>query len=273
MGRLAQTLGVRKIMSAPFHTTGFTAPEHRAIERFLTFRTIPLSYEQNGRSFVQGTGSFYRTGEDFFIVTAAHVLNGINPGLLGVPDRPFGNVSIWNLEDIRVYHPKNTDDFDVAIIRLLNPNFIERVAKQWQCVNESEVVQDSEDVYKYLIAGYPSETVKDLEGVLTPAPMLQLFTEEYKDRLEAPVPEYDLLLRYKRTGKDIKGNERSTPALQGVSGALVYAQCNTDAGIWSPESIFRPVGVQVSMKHGEYVRVKRWALIRNLIEVVREQGI
>ena len=258
-------------MSKHVTVTGFTKSEHRAIERFLTARTVPLCYQSGGRAFVQGTGAFYRSEDDLFLVTAAHVLQGIDASLLGVPDRPFGSVSVWNLNDVTIHHPKNIEDFDVAIVELNNPNFKARVASQWQCVTESEVASPMEESGEFLIAGYPTETVDDRNGTLTPEPMLQLFTKKFEGVVDSPVPEYDLLLKYNRTAKGIFGSERKTPALKGVSGAVVYAAAPSTPTVWSPESVFRPVGIQVSMKHDEYVRVKRWPLINRLVQIIREQ--
>ena len=260
-------------MPSRIPVTGFNASEHRAIERFLTARTVPLAYEGDGGPLVRGTGSFYRTGDDLFLVTAAHVLEGVDPSRLGVPDRPSGNVSIWNLDDIRVYHPKDTGNFDVAVVRFLNPNFIEHVVGSWECVCESDVIVDTEGVEEFLIAGYPSETVLSQNGTLTPAPMLQLFTKRFEGQVYPPALDYDLILRYSRKAKAIFGDERSTPALGGVSGALVYAKCQTEFTVWSPEALWRPIGIQISMKHDEYVRVKSWVLIHRLVELIREQGI
>ena len=251
--------------------TGFTESEHRAFERFLTARTVPLCYQSGGRAFVQGTGTFYRSEDDLFLVTAAHVLQGIDAALLGIPDRPFGNVNVWNLNDVTIHHPKNIEDFDVAIVELHNPNFKARVASSWQCVAESEVSSPIDEGSDFLIAGYPTETVEDRSGTLTPAPMLQLFTTKFEGMGDSPIPEYDLLLKYNRTAKGIFGGERKTPALQGVSGAIVYVAAPTRSAVWSPESVFRPVGIQVAMKHDEYVRVKRWSLVNRLVQVLREQ--
>lgn len=259
-------------MAPPKPITGFTEPEHRALERFLRARTVPLTYEGSPAG-VRGTGSFYRVGEDFFLVTAAHVLEGIDTSLLGVPDRPAGNVAVWSLDDVRLYHPKDTENFDVAIIRFLNPNFIERVASNWQYIDDSEIRVEAEDAEEFLVAGYPASTVENRQGTLVPSPILQLFTRRHTGSVDPTPPEYDLLLRYGRTGKAIYGDERATPALHGVSGALVYAKGESNSILWSPDSIFRPVGIQVSMKHDEYIRVKSWRLIHRLVEVIREQGI
>jgi Trypsin len=258
-------------MSERVATTGFTESEHRAIERFLTARTVPLCYQSGGRAFVQGTGTFYRNEDELFLVTAAHVLQGIDASLLGVPDRPHGSVSVWNLNDVTIHHPKNIEDFDIAVIELNNPNFKARVASEWQCVTESEAALPIDESRDFLISGYPTETVKDQDGTLTPAPMLQLFTKKYVGNIDPPVPEYDLLLKYSRSATDIFGAQRKTPALQGVSGAVVYAASQSTTTVWSPETVFRPVGIQVSMKHDEYVRVKRWSLVSRLLQVIREQ--
>ena len=182
-------------------------------------------------------------------------------------------MSVWNLNDVTIHHPKNTEDFDIAVIELNSQNFKSQVASQWQCVTESEVSSPIDESQEFLIAGYPTETVEDQDGTLTPAPMLQLFTKKFDGAIDLPVPDYDLLLKYNRIAKGIFGTDRRTPKLQCVSGAIVYASAPSTSAIWSPEAVFRPVGIQVSMTHDEYVRVKRWALIKQLVQLIREQRV
>jgi hypothetical protein len=200
--------------------TGFTEAEHRAIERFLTARTVPLCYQANDRAFVRGTGTFYQSDDDLFLITAAHVLQGIDASLLGVPDRPVGDVSVWNLNDVTIHHPRNIEDFDVAVIELQNPNFKARVASEWQCITESEVASRIDESKEFLVAGYPAETVEDRNGTLTPAAMLQLFTKKFEGNIEEPVSEYDLLLRYNHAAKGIFP-ESVTPPLAAAAKSLM----------------------------------------------------
>jgi hypothetical protein len=250
--------------------TGFTQSEHRAIERFLNARTIPLCYERDGRAFVQGTGTFFRLRGKLYLVTAAHILEGIEPALLGVPDRPSGNVSVWNLNDITIHHPRDTENFDIAVIELLNQNFHARVASSWHFIDESDVVEPEAGQDEYLLAGYPTETVEDKNGKLTPQPMLQLFTKRYQEPHNESEADHDLLLSYPKTARGIFGDERSTPRLQGVSGAAVYVRVKQTSAVWSPEQVFRPVGLQVRMKHGEFIRIKRWMLLWRLFELIEQ---
>ena len=252
-------------------TTGNTESEHRAIERFLTARTVPLCYEKDGRAFVHGTGAFFRTRGELLLVTAAHVLQGIDPAEIGVPEQPFGNTSVWLLSDITIHHPKAFDTFDIAIVEFLNPNFHRRVAANWQFVDESEVIDTTEVEESYVVAGYPSESVEDRNGTLTPKPMLQLFTKPHEAVSGESVPEHDLLLKYGKTATGIFGAQRATPKLEGVSGALVYGVVQPGSDIWSPEQALKPVGIQVSYKPGSYLRVKKWSLISRLIQIAREQ--
>lgn len=246
--------------------TGFTETEHRAIERFLTARTVPLCYQKGETAFVQGTGTFYRCSTGLFLVTAAHVLDGIEPELLGVPDHPSGNVSVWNLGDITIHHPRDTENFDVAFIELLNSNFHARVASSWGFIDECEVIEPEATQDSFLVAGYPTSQVEYRDGTLVPQPMLQLFTSRYDGPTDEPVPEYDLLLKYPKLGRTLRGEIRETPKLQGVSGAAVYGRSVEEPALWSPDRIFRPVGIQVRVKHGEFVRVKRWGLLHHLIQ-------
>lgn len=252
----------------PQPITGFTKPEHVAIGRYLSSRVVPLTYEGEGQAAVRGTGTFFRYRSKVYLVTAAHVVDGIDAALLGVPDRPNGNVAIWNLNDVTVYHPRDTDRFDVAVIELLNPNFHARVASSWHVLDETEVVEPTEDDENFVLAGYPAEAVEFRGGGLVPKPMLQLFTKRYDGETDEPVPDYDLLLRFPRSAKAIYGDERSTPHLGGVSGTVVYARREPPPGLWSPDQVLRPVGIQVSMKRGEYIRVKRWMLLWQLLELI-----
>ena len=251
--------------------TGFAESELRAMERFLTARTIPLTYVTAESAVVHGTGVFYRSRGELFLVTAAHVLRGINPALLGVPDRPAGNVEIWNLGDMAVHHPKEFEKFDVAVIELLNRNFIERVAMQWQFVDESEVQDDPHPNGQFVIAGYPTETVEDRGGTLMPAPMLQLFTKPFEGSTDSLVPEHDMLVRYARTATGVFGAPRATPNLKGISGAAVYSISSPKAMVWSPEQVLRLAGVQVSFKAGSFARVTKWSLVTHLITLIRQR--
>lgn len=249
--------------------TEYTQSEHRAIERFLSARTIPLCYEHHGRAFVQGTGTFFRLSGKLFLVTAAHVLEGIDPALLGVPDQPIGNVAVWNLNDITIHHPRDTENFDVAVIELLNPNFHARVASSWHFIDEADVIEPEEvEEDEYLLAGYPTETVEDRNGILTPQPMLQLFTKRLDKSEHDNATDYDLLLRYPKIGRSIFGAERNTPRLQGVSGAAVYVRTKQESAVWSPAQLFRPVGLQASAQHGDFIRVKRWMLLWRLFDLI-----
>lgn len=254
-------------------TTGFTESELRAVERFLTTRTVPLTYATSVRAGVHGTGVFFRSEGELFLVTAAHVLQGIDPALLGIPDRPYGSAGVWNLGDITIHHPKAHDTFDVAVIELLNPTFVDRVVKQWQFVDEAEVSSDLNLKDEYVIAGYPDEAVEFQDGVLVPKPMLQLFTKPYEGPLEEATPDHDFLLRYGRTGTGVFGAPRPMPNLKGVSGAAVYEVNPPSATVWSPEQILRPAGIQISFKPGAYARVTKWSLVAHLISLVRERRV
>lgn len=258
-------------MSNLVPTTGFTPSEHEAIHRFLSARTIPLAYYKDGKAFIHGTGAFYRSQGELFLITAAHVLEGINPAELGIPASPSGNVDVWLLNNVTIHHPKEFEDFDIAVVELLNPNFHSRIASGWGFIDESEIFELSGVEETFIVGGYPSGAATYQQGVLSPSRMLKLFTKPYQEVTAPKTPEHDILLKYSKVGKSVTGTERSTPDLHGVSGAVVYVRAAAEFTVWSPEQALRPVGIQVSAKHDEYIRVKKWSLIQQLVQIIRER--
>src|SRR5262245_30009196 len=121
-------------------TTGIPLLEHAVMGQFLAARAVPLTYEHDGKAVVHGTGLFFRFRGVVFLVTAAHVLEGIHIPNIGVPDRHDGDgVPVWSLGDIRRHWPVESQPYDFTVVELLNPNFLERVAARWQFIDESEV--------------------------------------------------------------------------------------------------------------------------------------
>lgn len=68
---------------------GYTDQELRSIEEFLLSRTVPLlCVDGGGQPVMHGTGSFYRIGDRRLLVTAAHVVQGINVANIGIRSTP-----------------------------------------------------------------------------------------------------------------------------------------------------------------------------------------
>lgn len=236
-----------------------------SLEQFLASCTVPLIYQYADRTFVQGTGTFFSFGEKKYLVTAAHVLNDIDPKSLAVPEAPTkANSQVWTLGSITVCHPKD-EDFDVAVIHLRDEKFLERVSCNWHFLRSSNV--STVPTAEYIVAGYPTATVEKVNGLMMPQKgLLQLFTGPYMGPIEGDCSKFDMFLRYSRQAAGAFGGDIHTPELHGVSGASVWSIGKRSGAIWAPESLLRIAGIQVSFVHSSYVRMKTWDLV---LEVLR----
>lgn len=254
-------------MTSSTTSTGFTVEEMASIERFLTACTVPLIYQNGDNAGVLATGTFFEHDGRHFLVTAGHIFKGIDPANLGVPAKAGKDVCVWHFGHAQIHHPRNTDEFDVAVVELQDQDFITLARAGWLflgAANVSCVTQADQ----YIVAGYPNETVKNVNGVLTPAALMQLYTGPYEGEVQNGRGEFDFFLRYSREAGNTYGGRKPTPDLGGVSGAAVYSVVPKSEAIWAPENILKVVGIEVAFFHSSYVRVKSWALVSHILSVI-----
>ncbi len=112
-----------------------------------------------------------------------------------------------------------------------------------------DAAPDAEHPHHY-VAGYPAALSRQHQEWLV-AKRLLLITGEL---LAPPVPAAgrDLLLAYGRVAPRTDGTEIHTPALEGVSGAAVWAVCRQN-----DLRMLMIVGVQSSFRHSTYLRAHR----------------
>jgi hypothetical protein len=213
---------------------------------------------------------FYNSGTSLYIVTARHVLEDIDPTLIGVPAAPVGvNRSIWTLGKATICMPSE-DSFDVAVVRLEDDEFLARVSRNWEFLRPSNI--STELAQDYVVAGYPNSTVRITNGNLSPVDLLtQVYTQHYSGPVQGERGPYDLFLRFDRTAERPDGSAQATPRLEGVSGSAIWS-ISRSGNIWSPESMLRIAAVQVSYLHSAYIRAKSWDVVHALIQKV-ESGI
>jgi hypothetical protein len=249
-------------------TTGLSLPELGALEKYLIGCTVPLVYQGDERPGVLGTGAFFCFDGRPFLVTAGHLFQNADPNKIGVPERAGKDVPMWYLGHATIHHPRDTDEHDVAIIELLDEEFVERARAGWTFLGEGNAATSEGPYENYLIAGYPDTTVAYSDGTLRPAALFQLYTETYTGDVDGERGEFDLFLRYGREAGSTHGFPKDTPHLGGASGALVYALTGRPSGVWSPEGMLRVVGIQVAFVHSKYVRAKKWALLQHVRSIV-----
>jgi hypothetical protein len=250
-------------------TTGLPLPELGTIEKFLIGCTVPLVYQSEERTGVLGTGAFFSLEGRPFLVTAGHLFRSADPNKIGVPERAGKDVAMWYLGHATIHHPKDTDEHDVAVIELLDQEFIQRARSGWNFLTEANVAVAEQVFENYIIAGYPDSTVIYEDGTLRPTALMQLYTAPYDGEVSGDRGEFDLFFRYGREAGNTHGQRKETPALGGASGALVYGIAEPSTGIWAPEGVLKVVGIQVSFVHSKYVRAKKWALLQHVLAIVQ----
>ncbi|WP_137823614.1 trypsin-like peptidase domain-containing protein [Pseudomonas sp. D(2018)] len=250
-------------------TAEFTDEEMGAIERFLISCTVPLIYQNAQRTCVLGTGTFFEVSDRHFLVTAGHLFEGIDPNNLGVPERSGQDVHIVTIGHGTIYHPKDTDEHDVAVIELLDTDFLRLVQSGWQFLSMANVATPDPTTTTYIVAGHPDETVSYDSGVLRPAALFQIYTGRYEGEVASNRSKFDLYLRYGQQASNTYGFKKDTPHLGGVSGASVYAVTPSQSIIWAPEGILRIVGIQVAFvnESRKYLHAKTWPLVEHVLKL------
>lgn len=255
-------------MKPSLTSTGLPVEEMDTLKRFFLSCTVPIVYQSEADAQVFGTGTFVEYQGRPFLISAGHVFDRVDANRLGVPERSGRDVDIWHFGYCTVHHPRNTDEFDVAIVQLQDDEFISRARSGWHFLNEGNIAPSNATFDHYVVAGYPDETVEFVDGVLRPTELTQLYTGIYDGEIEGSRTEYDLFLRYGREAKTAFGAVKETPQLGGASGAAVYGRASRAEGVWAPESILSVVGIQVSSLHSKYVRVKKWQLVQQILSFV-----
>ena len=245
----------------------------RAIERFLSSCTVPVIYQSDTETHVEASGTFFRARDKVYLVTCRHVVQEAEGERFGIPAHPNGSACVWHLAQAKIHFPRSEDgnDFDVAAIEINDPTFIRDVVSGWRVLDETNVADIDAAATEYVIAGYPTATVEDRDGELTPKPMLQLFTGPYEGVLEKSAGPFDLILRHGATGSAVFGERRPLPRMQGVSGAAVYQITQTTSPVWSPDQELKLVAIQSAAMHGSYIRAKSWRLVQQILRLLEGQ--
>jgi hypothetical protein len=242
--------------------TGFDDHERLSLQTFLNACTVPIIYGSGDQAAVQGTGTLFEHEDRLFLVTAAHVLQGIDLARLALPQNPrnsrallFGAAAAW--------WSKN-DLVDVAVVEIRDGSLRDELQQGWRVLDGSNVAMDTAGTNSFVVAGYPSVTVKQVGGFLVPSTMTQLFTGRYVGETQGEKVEHDFFLTFGRTAKGADGSI-ATPMLQGMSGASVWTLHRCE-GLWNPESVLKIAGIQISYVHERYVRATGWLPIARIFE-------
>ncbi|SEE27230.1 hypothetical protein SAMN05444161_5293 [Rhizobiales bacterium GAS191] len=252
--------------------------EIRAIEAFISKSTIPLLIKKEGKLILLGTGTLFRVSGRFFIITARHLLDAPREGIdvFVVPDSQIGP-KITQLQRIS-YSAPDTEDIDVGAFEILDGESIQAIQQNWNFLTLDNVRIDGFGAPLW-IYGYPVER-SDLDSVPFRIESISIVTELLEGvpaGASEPIREgLDFFLVHSKTGLEVAirnpadvPKEGKTPRLRGVSGASVwYVDQPPIEGIWGPERVTKAVAIQVSVAHGNFVRVQSWVAVAILMSMI-----
>ena len=224
----------------PFRIGADVAPGRAAaIRDALLRRAVPLGRLVDGRLEPLATASLVTDGTDHAVLTAAHIFEDVNVGDLVIPLPLAQRLMLLRSTRVRVVaHPRHDIALlwfaDRAISRQLCSNWTACPLRQWCGASQGRVAL-------YAIAGYPAANARRADGRVYAKPVV-MFTGALDSARYA----------YARTASRIDGLEIHTPALDGVSGATVWAV--EPEGSDEVACVLRPTAIQVAFHHSFHLR-------------------
>ena len=242
--------------------TGLLDRDFRAIKAFFIRTTVPLIYEDEGVAGLQGSGCLFETEGRLFFVTAGHVLEGVDPRKLGVPLRAHGG-EVFELGN-GVVGCSQMESFDVAAYRIDDAHTCSALRASYLVLGTSNVAQVVADSNRFIVVGYPAQTVIKDGQELRPTDLTQIHTRQYDGDVVGARGEQDLFLKLRRQGHGLWAQPTVLPDLRGISGGPVWQAFESAALVWTPESALRLIGIEVSCdpRCERYIRVLRWEVVQ-----------
>jgi hypothetical protein len=249
-----------------------------AIEQFLLSCTVPLVLELEHRTGLLGTGTLFTVGGRYFIITASHIFEGkVDVNSIGVPLNTR-RAEIVTFGPSTIYRPL-LKSIDVAVIELRDPPRIAQFEEEYRFLTTNHLGRFHPTQTTFVIAGYPEALSSESAEWLISKPTT--FVTSYLPRppssvvLTEPIdPQFDLFFDYRREAEKLNGNAIATPALEGVSGASVWAfdrGATASTAVWLPELQIKIIAIQSGYAHSAFVRAKNWAAVAVLFGNIDEE--
>jgi hypothetical protein len=247
----------------------------RALQAFMVSVTIPILYDHETQGTNQvGTGTLFTADNRLFLVTAAHLFDGLDPehdqdrfGRFAIPSRH--TTQLWGLGPYKLLRPKQTE-FDVAVLELQESATIERAKASWRILALANTAVAAPSGL-FILCGFPFVRQRRIDDTIT-GDRMTVFTARIPIPQNAtpPVhPALDLFFAYDAEAIDAvtKAPIEALP-LEGCSGASIWQYEEPKANaLWSPERCLKIVGVQSAYRKDQYFRAKSWAAV---LEILRQ---
>lgn len=240
--------------------------QRNALNHCIQRASLPLIAENSGNStaapiYPRGTGLLFDVEDRLFLVTAGHVLDGINFADLSYP--PKDGAQVQTFGNAKVFRPRSLHNIDVAVVELKASDTVEALRSNWITLTFRNVA--SKGTFEggdRLIGGYPSaESQLSDRGIHQRPLVLSTVELDHTPSVSEPSPETDAFFLLKTKGYNLAtGVEENIPKLQGVSGGGIWLCTDTlDQGIWNPIDHLKVVATQVSMASDQsWIRGAYW---------------
>lgn len=244
----------------------------RSIEQYLARTVFPIVSEVEEGTKLCGSGCFYRSEDDTFLVSAAHVFDGIDFDNSGIPEEPATDCRIMSFDSLDIYRPDDPA-LDVAILKLREGVFREEVAPRWNILAAEQVQSEwqAKDA-EYLLAGHPIANVALVGNKIVPQSHFQLYTQHYAGNVDGGRTPVDFFMRHSRTVNNAADESVELFPLEGASGSPVWLLSEPEDGVWTPQKQLHLCGVQISYKANHYIRAQSWVFVDEMIRRLRARA-
>lgn len=241
------------------------------LKRYAARHTLPLQrFLDDGRATHEGTATLLEIGHRAFLVTAAHVFDGVSLDEFVVPPSLAGGQAVPL--SFQLYRPKEEDKYDVAVLELTDADAIMRLRAGWSSLSLDSISRPSAAFGgMFAVCGYPESRVRrQAQGVA--CSLIAAFTERMKEPPTntkfAVEPGIDMFFHYDPEATDTAGEPIATPQLHGVSGASVWEYHHAIEGAWEASKALKVVGVQASFREGEWFRATTWNVVLAMLRMI-----
>jgi hypothetical protein len=234
--------------------TGVEPAIARAVAGALAAHAVPLVANRDGRIEPLASGVFYRAGQRLWLVTCRHVFDdGAALGDVGIALPRTGRVR-W-LRESRSRLLAHAEH-DLAAIAIGAGELEREVRRAWLALPLADY--DDGPAHALVLAGYPYAQMRRVDDVLHARPLV-VFARWLRSA-------GDVWASYARTARRADGLPVHAPALDGASGATLWALRTVAA---DGRYVLQPAAVQSAFKHDAYMRGAPFGALRQLLLAAR----